>query len=1461
MPGANFQFIIETLLRSPNVRGFAGEFESTMRRIRSQAASGVATPAGASRELRQSLASAEAATVSSARAGLISPREAVLIRRHFRQQYDEGVAEARRIIGDEVTKASRKQIRGDVVRQVGRTDVITPSFQTDPAQPRRSFSQARTRIQQIEAQIALADEEYVQERARLISTLRRLRTAENRAAESLETPAIRADRAAVAAEQARNRRAARLGLERLEAGPVRGEGGRFTGRRERETDVELDARLDAEALRQYNQRRLRRLRTSDAVSERTQAETNIAQRQVTDRIREQERLIQRENSARATGFQRLLGLAHDRPGRTVSADREQLPGQFFASRLLTTASYGASAAVLYGFVNALREGAKEALALQRVTEQLRAQMESLGQGDQFRDLRREFLGIARDTGVLGSEVVFVGLQMRGAFGDTELAVQRTAEAIRAAQVSGLPLAEVVDSLTAASISYGVSIDDISDKALGLQERFGVTAQQSIKSFGDISTVAEQAGLSLNEVAGILGVIQQRSGRGLGAITEGLSRILPSIQEKAADILLFADQQASLRGQVPELQRDIAGGRSGQVLLTLARAWDQLDESAKKTVITMLGGRREAQYLIPLFEGSAKVLEEAARGEEDAGKAAEYQAAQSRTLGYQLGRLRQELNQIADSFGRLGVLEGLQLLAAGAVNAVGVLGDFVEKLAELNDMAAGIPGRMLAIAFAVRTLTRAIQAAAAIRTVIAGLGVSSLAGAVPAAAGASRLGQAGNLALGATGLPGIGRLIGSGAARLGAGGIATYAGGSALAATGVGLVGVAAVGVGLTLLQRQLRQNREQQQRTVTALRRQIDSLIATGRLAEDEMTKAEQAALEREQGPAPRQPRTPTKSYDELYREAVSRRRNPPRRQDDIQGIDFQPGGRVELEFSDRDEEAGQINEAYEKALREATEARFAAAVKLGLFGSRTRFGGKFSSDEKMLEAATLLRGLSSRDKRRLDKQIAGSKALGDAIASAGAEQVQTASELAESYATGSISREKYVTSLERMIALLKGGGDATREAMLAVQRQLRQFFQEEAQAYGELAATNATIAVGADPTAAQQAQLQRTLAGIRRNVVLSQPHSDVQGRQAEAEYALALQQADKADADAAEQRAISHLEFQLALTEDPQQQARIRQSIAALKVRYANADEIDAARAEQAQANQQAREAERAVTDARFGLREAQAGENDQLLATIAQERAAEAIARARGAGRAAQIEAMAAKIRADRQMEAYLLDASRARRELAIAVAESLGNLAEVGRLTVEQANEDLRVMRERFARGEVDQADVDRADINRVNAEAAERTRAREDRIGDLEYLYEFDRITAGELIRGLTYELSLIPETNKTARREIERRIKAIRDEMGRDMQFGALGPITLPTEYEVNRLVAAGGASGYQAGRIGSFSAAAQPGISGGDYRSYSFDITVNNQGDLDGAVAKITEVTGGASRYGTRSRQFAGQAL
>lgn len=271
-----------------------------------------------------------------------------------------------------------------------------------------------------------------------------------------------------------------------------------------------------------------------------------------------------------------------------------------------------------------------------------------------------------------------------------------------------------------------------------------------------------------------------------------------------------------------------------------------------------------------------------------------------------------------------------------------------------------------------------------------------------------------------------------------------------------------------------------------------------------------------------------------------------------------------------------------------------------------------------------------------------------------------------------------------------------------------------------------------------------------------------------------------------------------------------IRDDAIALQRARANGDPLALAKIDLANARTPAEraEAENAVNDALDEISAAKGDYQAELLAgdPVAQARqqlanAERSVSTAKGA--AAQWRALAQKLQAQRALRAAILDSFIAQKEVAIAVAEGAGQ-------TVKAALIQLQVAQQRF--NEAKANGVKGAELDRLRAEVIRQqtnvtNTQRSDRLGDLEYLYEFDKLTATAYIALLREELKKIPESNKEARRGIERRIQALRDEMSADLTTNLPSQIKLPILYEARRLnqiaQISNSSASYQDNRIGS----------------------------------------------------------
>lgn len=441
-------------------------------------------------------------------------------------------------------------------------------------------------------------------------------------------------------------------------------------------------------------------------------EAAVERRNAEARLRAAEAQLEREYIKRSiaqgglqgTFFQRLQA----RYSATPRAPQEfQQLGQFVGQKVLATAGYGIGASLFYGGISGLSNLIQEASELQQIFVQIDNQLTSLGQGAQTEQVKEQVLGIARATGVASDEVGKVAFQFIGAFGgDTTKALKETQDAMKLVQVTGLELNEVVDSLTAISKTYNVTVEEIGNSTLGLQERFGVLSKEIVTFVGDTAAVGEEAQLSFKDLAAIGAIAQQQSGKSGAVLAEQFNRILPAIADSKNEILsLYQILQQGPNGSqfqagYQNILDALSRGSTGDVFKQIVADFQDLDEAQRNAIIRQLGGRREAQTLIAILRESDKLMAEFSANEQDAGRDAgklndKFEDIQS-TLRNTGQRLGEAFKQLGEAILSSGLGEFLADVGNSAAGLLGILNSIISVGSGFNDLLGGFPGDLLKV---------------------------------------------------------------------------------------------------------------------------------------------------------------------------------------------------------------------------------------------------------------------------------------------------------------------------------------------------------------------------------------------------------------------------------------------------------------------------------------------------------------------------------------------------------------------------------------------------------------------------------------------------------------------------------------------------------------------------------------------------------------------------------------------
>lgn len=474
----------------------------------------------------------------------------------------------------------------------------------------------------------------------------------------------------------------------------------------------------------------------------TKAEAIIAEKAYKDAVEAQVFLMTGGGGRKFLGG--LLGGGGRRGGGGGGLTGDESAGQFFGAGLRSTIRHAVPSLLLFAVGAEIVKTIKQASELERVFNQIEAQFKSVDDAASFPNFKKNILEISKATGVASDTLATIAFQYKGAFGakGNDYVLRQTESAAQISKVTGLNPNEVVDSVQAASISFGVDAQELGNVALNIQDRYGVLAKETIKFLGDVAPAAQDAGFSLEEISTLAGIAQQRSGRAGSAIAESFNRIFPAMREAKTQLLELATSNDVLKS--PEFIKDLVSGDVSKQFIFLAQNFDKLDERAQGFLIKLLGGRREAQAIIPIF--AAGNLE---------GQIKDTKGASKKTLEDRFKKLQETLEQriaqLSEAFKQFGV----QLFESG-------LGDFLKDLIGMgkifvdifagvarifnvvNKATGGLAGHIVSIYLALRLLT-AIKGTA----LISGLGQLLLGSGSGAYAGA-RTGGAGILSSAGTG---------------------------------------------------------------------------------------------------------------------------------------------------------------------------------------------------------------------------------------------------------------------------------------------------------------------------------------------------------------------------------------------------------------------------------------------------------------------------------------------------------------------------------------------------------------------------------------------------------------------------------------------------------------------------------------------------------------------------------------
>ena len=273
-------------------------------------------------------------------------------------------------------------------------------------------------------------------------------------------------------------------------------------------------------------------------------------------------------------------------------------------------------------------------------------------------------GVSRET----SQSFSVAAEAAKEFSRQGLGMQetlkRTKDALTLTRLAGIDATEAVNTLTASINGFhGAALDStqITNKLATVDAAFAVSSRDLAQGLARAGAAASDAGVSFDELIGLITSAQQTTARGGAVIGNSLKTIFTRI-ERSSTIDAFEE----LGVQVRDIQGNSLGAM--QILKNFANAYDGLGSSVKKHAAELVGGVYQINVLKALLGDVSNQSGVFAQAQKISAGATEEATKRNEALNKSLDALLQRsatsAKQIASNFGNNSFLSPTKTILSG-----------------------------------------------------------------------------------------------------------------------------------------------------------------------------------------------------------------------------------------------------------------------------------------------------------------------------------------------------------------------------------------------------------------------------------------------------------------------------------------------------------------------------------------------------------------------------------------------------------------------------------------------------------------------------------------------------------------------------------------------------------------------------------------------------------------------------
>jgi TP901 family phage tail tape measure protein len=320
-------------------------------------------------------------------------------------------------------------------------------------------------------------------------------------------------------------------------------------------------------------------------------------------------------------------------------------------------AFGASVGIINGVTQAFGTLVRNTIEVEKSLVEINTVLNA--SSDSLQEFGNKLFDVAKTTGQTFDTVAKGALELARQGLGTEETLKRINDALILSRLSGLDAQQSVEGLTAAFNSFqetGITTSQILNKLVVVSQKYSVSERDLIEGLKRSASVADQAGVSFDELVGIITTVQERTARGGAVIGNAFKTIFARIQDRGAleDLAGFGIKIQDLQGKILP---------ATQILQNLAGEFNNLTQVEQADLAKKLGGVYQLSNLLAavkdLSSEQSKYVDIVKLSAGATNEAYKKNAALNETLATLINKVTLSAQQLGATLGEIGIADGLK----------------------------------------------------------------------------------------------------------------------------------------------------------------------------------------------------------------------------------------------------------------------------------------------------------------------------------------------------------------------------------------------------------------------------------------------------------------------------------------------------------------------------------------------------------------------------------------------------------------------------------------------------------------------------------------------------------------------------------------------------------------------------------------------------------------------------------